>query len=44
MRVPRTGCGVAAGPCGSVYAVGGSPDGSGSHASAERLDPRDRAG
>ena len=40
MHAPRTGLGVAAGPDGCVYAVGGSPDGSSSHCSAERLDPR----
>ena len=44
MKVPRTGCGVAMGPDGCVYVVGGSPDGSASHATVERLDPRDRCG
>ena len=40
MAEKRTGLGVCSGPDGGVYAVGGSPDGSKAHRSAERFDPR----
>ncbi len=41
MHVARTGFGLAFGPQGSLYSVGGSPDGLHSHRSLERCDPRE---
>eukprot|EP01042_Synura_sphagnicola_P001776 gene1776-2085_t len=41
MRARRTGLGASLGPCGAVYALGGSADGLTGDESMERYDPRE---